>query len=134
MIVAGVLAAAGAQDPLKVSLEKLVRSPEEFVSIPLVEVEGVLKNAGQSYFKGARFEIRDGGSALEVAPWLPLEVAPPRPGSDTPRRTVMSDFLSKRVRLQGRIVPAGSEGAKDKKETHRFSVERAEVISPERLK
>lgn len=131
LIALGLIASTDVQVPVKVPLAKLVRSPKEFVSIPLVEVEGVLKNAGKSYFKGARFEIREGDSAFEVAAWLPLEVAQPRSGTNASRRKVMSDFLSRKVRLQGRIVAVKAESETEPKERHRFSVERAEVISPE---
>ncbi|MBI2890708.1 MAG: hypothetical protein HYY13_07975 [Nitrospirae bacterium] len=86
-----------------------------------IMIEGLLRNAGSSYFKGARFEITDVGRSLGILPWLPLETAPPRPGiSPAERRAVMSDFLSKRVRLEG--------AWKHEDGTWKLHVKRAEIL------
>ena len=63
MVLAITLSTAALTQPLSPSVAELARSPEGFDRKP-VEVTGILKNAGSSYFKGARFEIQDGKNAF----------------------------------------------------------------------
>jgi hypothetical protein len=92
---------SGDAEATTVSLATVAADPAAYENRSIL-VEGLLRNAGPSYFKGARFELSNAGRSLTVLPWLPLEAAPPRPGiSPAERRAVMSDFLSKRVRLEG---------------------------------
>jgi hypothetical protein len=89
---------------LKVEIEVIAKDPAKF-SDRLLETEGVLKNAGGNYFTDLRLVLTGNkGGEIEVTAWAPLEVPPPRPGPNRPRRPkVMSDFLDRRMRLTGRL-------------------------------
>ncbi len=88
-----------------------------------VTVAGTLDNAGTNYFTDLRLELRDGGSAVAVRPWLPLEVPPPRPGATARRPAVLSDYLGQRVRISGTVRREG--------ETYQLEVRQAEIITEE---
>lgn len=89
---------------LKVEIEAIAKDPAKF-SDRLLETEGVLKNAGVNYFTDLRLVLTGNkGGEIEVTAWAPLEVPPPRPGPNRPRRPkVMSDFLGKKMNLIGRL-------------------------------
>ncbi len=89
---------------LKVEIEVIAKDPVKF-SDRLLETEGVLKNAGGNYFTDLRLILTGNkGGEIEVTAWAPLEVPPPRPGPNRPRRPkVMSDFLGKKMNLTGRL-------------------------------
>jgi len=89
---------------LKIEIEVIAKDPVKF-SDRLLETEGVLKNAGGNYFTDLRLVLTGNkGGEIEVTAWAPLEVPPPRPGPNRPRRPkVMSDFLGKKMNLTGRL-------------------------------
>lgn len=90
--------------PAVLTVEQIAQQPKKY-SGRAVQTEGVLKNAGGNYFTDLRLILTGNkGGEIEVTAWAPLEVPPPRPGPNRPRRPkVMSDFLGKKMNLTGRL-------------------------------
>jgi hypothetical protein len=68
-----------------------------------VTVEGVLSNQGTNYFTDLQVVLKDGrgpGQGVIVQPWLPIEL-PPSPAGAKSSRPTLSDYLGKRVVLDG---------------------------------
>jgi hypothetical protein len=113
--------ACGSAAPV-VALSRLAAKPASFAGRPLT-VKGVLNNAGSNYFTDLKLVLSDGGSAVAVLPWLPLEVPPRRPGAAGDRPAVLSDYLGKQVKITGSLRKDG--------EAYSIEVQQADIIAEE---
>lgn len=104
-----------------VQVEQVLKNPKKYSS-KIILLSGLLKNTGNNYFTDLKLALEgEKGGQIEVTPWAPLGVPPPRPGPNQPRRPkVMSDFLGKKMNLTGRL--------EDQSGKIILRVEKAEVI------
>ena len=78
-----------------------------------ITITGTLRNCGTNYFTDLQLVLEDdAGAALPVAPWRPLHVSQPPPGTNGGGRrpTVIADYLDKRLRLVGAWSESAAPG------------------------
>jgi hypothetical protein len=85
-----------------VKVADLISAPEKYATCGL-RVTGLLVNKGKNYFTDLRVYLRDGDREIRVRPWLPFEVPPAPPGREATRPMVQSDFLGRKVTIEGSL-------------------------------
>jgi hypothetical protein len=102
--IGGVWATKGSAQPLPPYTPSAVVADEDRLNGQHVAVEGLLQNKGKNYFTDRRLVITDASgeskASLPVKEWLPIE-APPNPSGQTSSPPLLSDYLGKKVVLQG---------------------------------
>ncbi|MFN7925399.1 MAG: hypothetical protein U0Q16_35195 [Bryobacteraceae bacterium] len=89
-------------------------------------MQGTLVNEGKNYFTDRRVVLQEkSGEKIHVRPWLPLSVPPMPPGSKEAPRATLSDYLGKRVELEGTIEKGSVRGVG---ETHMLVVRKARIL------
>jgi hypothetical protein len=95
----------------------------------LIQLEGVLTNAGTNFFTDQRIVlVGKGNQQIMVQPWVPSELGTSPPGSPLSapyRLSALSGYLDKRVVLTGRVENRSVKGIGL---TEVFIVNKAELI------
>jgi hypothetical protein len=95
----------------KITPSELLAKENQLTNQP-VTVEGVLVNQGTNYFTDLKVVLKDGKDRSEtgvrVQPWLPTEL-PPLPSGNRSSRPTLSDYLGKRIVVEGVLTDSAAE-------------------------
>jgi len=107
--------------PKEVPLKIIVSAPQKYTDL-LLNVTGLLYNAGSNYFTDLKVFLKDKQDSIRVRTWLPIETPPPAT-LEGKQSKVLSNYLAKEVRLRAYLR---------KSDDYYLEVESAEIIATRR--